>query len=85
MIDLQIIKNECKKHETCNRECVFFDPCLPNRCLLYANPCDWEIDEITKAFENMSAETFNQMHESLMKKIVDVMHPDRKEVEYERD
>ena len=85
MIELQIIKNECKAHKTCNSECIFYDYDSHNGCLLCCDPCDWDLPAITEAFENMSAETFNQMHESLMKKIVDVMHPDRKEVEYERD
>ena len=78
MINLQIIKNECKKHETCNSECAFYDYDDPNRCLLYQNPCDWKIDDITIAFENMSAEIYNQMTDALMKKIVDVMHPDNR-------
>ena len=68
MINMQIMKNECKRHETCNSKCAFFDYSEPNECLLYANPCDWDIDKITKAFDIMGDETFN------------LMHPDRKEV-----
>ena len=82
MINLQIIKNECKKNEVCNKQCAFFDYRVPNECLLYENPCYWDIDAITNAFENMSSETFNQMHDALMKKIVDVMTHDRKDVIY---
>lgn len=80
MIDMQIIKNECKKHDRCNNECPFYDNEVSCGCLLCYDPCDWDMNRITTAFENMSAETFNQMHDDLMKKILDVMHPDRKEV-----
>lgn len=52
-ISMQMMQNECKKHETCNKECAFYDPGTPNRCLIYANPCDWELNEISKAFNNM--------------------------------
>ena len=81
MINMQIIKNEWKEHETCNSKCAFFDYSEPNECLLYANPCDWDMNKITKAFENMSAEKFNQMYDALMKKIIDKMYIYKKEGE----
>ena len=79
MVELQIMKNECKKYERCNKQCAFFDYSVPNECLLYANPCDWDIGAITKAFENMSAEALNQMYDALMKKIIDQMFIYKKE------
>ncbi len=82
MIDMQIIKNECKKHYRCSNECPFYDDEVNVGNCLIDNypPCDWDMNRITTAFENMSAETFNLMHDALMKKILDVMSPDRKEV-----
>lgn len=52
-ITMKMMHNECKKHEICNKECAFYDPENSNRCLLYANPCDWELNKISKAFNNM--------------------------------
>lgn len=52
-ISMKMMQNECKKHETCNKECAFYDPGTPNRCLIYHNPCDWELEEISRAFNNM--------------------------------
>lgn len=85
MIDLQIIKSECKDHKKCDSTCPFYDYDYHNGCLFCYDPCDWDMPSITKAFENMSSEKFNQVHESLINKIVDVMQHDRKEVEYERN
>lgn len=50
---MKMIQNECKKHKTYNKECAFYDPGTPNRCFIYANPCDWELEEISRAFNNM--------------------------------
>ena len=76
MIEMQIIKNECKKHKKCNKECDFYDNEVSTGCLLCYDPCDWDMAAITEAFEKMSDETFKEMHDALMKKIIDVMHPD---------
>lgn len=85
MINLQIIKNECKKHERCERSCPFYDYDYHNGCLFCYDPCDWDMPAITKAVENMSSEVFNQIHDALIKKIVDVMPHDRKDVIYNDD
>lgn len=82
---MQIIKNECKKHKKCDSTCPFCDYDSHNGCMFCYDPCDWDMPSITEAFENMSAETFNQMQDALMKKILDVMPHHRKDVIYPDD
>ena len=80
MIEFEMIKKICKEHDNCCTDCPFRSKHLPNKfydCMFYSFPYNWDLEEITKAFDD--THMMEQFRDGVMKKILEVMKMNRSE------
>lgn len=80
MIELALIQKICNEHDDCCNNCPFRSKTLTGKysdCMFYSFPYNWNIEEITDAFDNTHiVEEFNK---SVMNKLLKIMWGDKDE------
>ena len=88
-IIIQERKKYCAGYERCKRSCFFYDNDINvGTCLFNYDPCDWDMERIGGAIEEMLKDTkiIENINDGLMKEILKIMpHPEVREDESIKD
>lgn len=74
MLTLQIIKKICNEHDNFCSNCPFRSQHLTGKfsdCMFYSFPYDWNIDEISKAFDD--THIIDKFYTELTHKLLKIM------------